>query len=330
MGSDADDLLSEPPISLEDELGNTDASEYEGSDDELAGGRQPLRRQRVKTVLKEVAIPSSSMTVSDLRRRHRPMSISSSSAGSILSASRDRSTEYDTPATSAVVTPAESLGRGLSLKPLGNRVRTTLPNNNTLTTTDGKRKREHADVLVEADALLARALQEEEYAEKQPKRGRPRKAPRTLVVDSDEDSILSDPPQEDSDEVTLPTPKRTKKSNRPSLPTRAARESARKSITAEMSREVVDTDDSNDISFNYTDMDFDSLEETDEDEVDEDVVCPLSTSTGTTLATAAVATHQASVARRVRRSRHPQRVNNWRQRMQQGMDSRVNSVLTAW
>ncbi len=286
----------------------------------------------MKTVLKEVAIPSSSVTESELRRRHRLLSMSSSSADSILSASRDRSTENDTPATSAVVTPAESLGKGLSSKPLGNRVRKTLPNNNTMTTTNGKRKREAVDELLEADALLAQALQEEEYTEKQLKRGRPRRAPRTSVDDSDEDSMLSDPPQEDFDEVNLPIAKRDKKSNRPALPSRAARMSARKSITAKISREVMDTDDSDDISFNYTDMSFDSLEETDDEEFDEDSVFPLigSTATVTTPAATATVTVQSSVARRVRRARDPQRVNNWRQRMQRGMDSRVNSVLAAF
>ena len=323
MGSDADDLLIEFPAndSFKDEPEDADMPNNEKSDNEVVVKRRPSERRQAKTVLKEVAIPLSSMTKSEgLRGRGLP-SLSPSSIGSISSASRDRSAEYDTPATSAVVTPAESLGKTLSSKSLGNPLGRTLPNSKTITTMKGKRRRDDVDELVEADALLAQALQEEEYGDKKPTRGRPKKAPRNLVNDSDDDSVLSDLPLEDSDDIDLPVTKRAKKSERPSLPTRAARESARKSITAKASREVMDTDDSDDVSFTYSDTDLDSMDDL-EDEMDS--ILPPSTSV-TDAPTPALTTarfNRSNPARRARR-RDTRRVN-WRQRLQDGIQSRVS------
>ena len=326
MGSDADDLLSEPMAESfseevsKNELEHTDMIKDEESVDELLTKRQPLQRRQAKTVLKEVAIPLSGSIKSKGRRGRVLASQSPSSSGSILSTSRDRSAEYDTPATSAVVTPAESLGKGLSSKSLGNPLRGTLPNSKAMTATKGKRKRDDLDELVEADALLAQALQEEEYGEEKPTRGRPRKGPRNLVDDSDDDSVLSDLPLEDPDDVDLPVPKKTKKSQRFSLPTRAARDSARKSITAEASREVLDTDDSDDISFAYSDTDLDSMDDLEDED---DIVFPASTSVvdAPALAPTTASTNRSVAARRIRR-RDLRRVN-WRQRLREGMQSRV-------
>ena len=322
MGSDADDLLSEPPAndSFKDELEDADMLKDEESDN-IVVKRRPSQRPQVKTVLKEVAIPLSSATKSEGPRGRILPSQSPSSIGSTLSTSRDHSTEYDTPATSAIVTPAESLGKSLSSKPLGDPLRRTLPHSKAMTATKGKRKRDDVDELVEADALLAQALQEEEYGEEKPMRGRPRKAPRNLVNDSDDDSVLSDLPLEDSDDVDLPVTKRAKKSERPSLPTRAARENAKKSITAKASRGVMDTDDSDDISFTYSDTDFDSMD----DLVDEiDAILPPSTSMtdAPTPAATTAPSNRSNAARRARR-RDTRRVN-WRQRLQDGMESRVS------
>lgn len=322
MGSDADDLLGEPPVrdTFDDAAEDSIASEDEGSDGGLAVKRRPAQRQQTKTLLKEVAIPTSKVSSSGGRLGRVLPSQSPSSIGSVLSTSRDRSTEYDTPATSAAVTPAESLGKGSSSELFGKYVRRTLPNTRTMTSTKGKRKRQDVDELVEADTLLAQALQEEEYGEEGPQRGRPKKTPSSLVNHSDEDSILSDVPQEDPDEIGIPETKRARKDTRPSLPTRAARESARKSITAKASREILDTDDSDDISFTYSDADFDSLDEIDDDE---DILLPASsTVAAATPAPTATRRNPSSGPGRARRQ-DPQRVNNWRQRMRRGMDSRV-------
>ena len=331
MGSDADDLQSEPPVEglFKDEPGDMNASESDESHDELSIKSRKFPRQQVKTLLKEVAIPSSRVSSSKGRSGRILASQSPSSVDSILSTSRDRSAEYDTPATSAAVTPAEILGKSLSSKALETQGRRTLPNSKSMTSTRGKRKREDVDELVEADALLAQALQEEEYEEESEeaklKRARPRKAPRNMIDDSDEDSLLSDLPQEDLDEVFPPKPEKTKKSGRTSLPLRAARESAKKSITAEVSREVMDTDDSDDISFMYSDADLDSIEDADDD----DLIFP---SISTTAAMAPVPTtparNQSSTSRRARLPRRdPQRVNNRRQRMQRRTGSRVSFVF---
>ncbi len=328
MGSDADDLLGEPAlnVSLKADPADMDVSEDERFDDEIGVKRRPSQRHQTKALLKEVAIPTPKVSASEGRLGRVLLSQSPSSIGSVLSTSRDRSTGYDTPATSAAVTPAESLGQHSFSKPLGNHIGRTLPNSKTMIGMKGKRKREEVDELVEADALLAQALQEEEYEDEMPQRGRPRKTLRKLVDDSDEDSELSEAPQEDPDELEITETMRVRKNNRLSLPTRAARETARKSITAKASREVMDTDDSDDISFTYSDADFDSLEEDIDD--DEDQTLPV-TSTTAAVAPAPTATplHRTTPSMRVRR-RDPQRANELRQRMRRGMESRVNCIPT--
>ena len=324
MGSDADDLVDEPPVKVasSDYSDALSALDDEGTDIIPITSNRSSKRQQARTVLKEVAIPKSNARVPGGRSAsylpsHSPLSVSSG-----LSISRDRSIGYDTPATSAVVTPAESLGKGLSSISLGTIAGNMLSNPESTTSVKGKRKREEADELVQADALLAQALQEEEYEEKKPKSGKPKRAYLDLVGDSDEDSELSDLTLEDSDEASPPQVKKAKK-GRLSLPSRLARENARKSITAKASREVMDTDDSDDISFNYSDSDLDSFDEVDDDDI-------LSSSRPATLAVAAAAsaasTAQSRASRRApRRARQVdhERSTRWRQRMQEGMDSRA-------
>ena len=95
------------------------------------------RNHPSRQVLKKVVIPVNG----------RPSTASS------LSSIHDHSSEYNTPGTSAVVTPAESLVREeRSLK----RLSSSHPKRPFM----GKRKRLEVDELMEADARLAQELQE--------------------------------------------------------------------------------------------------------------------------------------------------------------------------
>lgn len=246
--------------------------------DEDPPSTKELSRPPVKQVLKGVVIPTSNRTSID----------------SSLSSVRDQSSEYDTPATSAVATPAESMVKerilGVPLKVSGRLDR-------------GKRKRSGLDGQLEADAALARSLQEMEYDE-EPKTGRrSRGAHQGFIHDSDEDvddlSATSDadvplcrrtepdhlapfpPPRrphsdslgDDDDDDPMPRRKRVKPTLRASLPSRAARASATKSLKDIGSRRILDSDDSDlselsdtssDASVFASEVDSDDMEESDE------------------------------------------------------------------
>lgn len=238
----------------------------------------------VKQVFKGVVIPTNNRT----------------SIGSSLSSVRDQSSEYDTPATSAVATPAESLVKertiGVPLKVSGRLDK-------------GKRKRSQADDQLEVDAALARSLQEREYDE-EPKFGRKsRGARQVLINDSDEevddlfaasdlctantsdadvplsrrtepDRLAPFPPprrlhgdsMDDDDDDPMARRKRVKPTLRASLPSRAARASATKSLKDSSSRRILDSDDSelselsdasSDASVFASEVDSDDLEDSD-------------------------------------------------------------------
>lgn len=186
----------------------------------------------------------------------------------------------------------------------------------------GKRKRSEGDEFMEADALLAQRLQEQEYGEDQAAAPR-RRGRRNGPIEDSEDSLLSDlsrghlpdpdsfpeldmpasarpirrrikalPPQAgptdmeddrsqeeslDEDEISetsMPMKKRVRTSHRTSLPSRAARDSANKSIKDRLSRRVLDSEDSDlsnhsdDVSLFSSDVDFDAFE--DSEDADED------------------------------------------------------------
>ncbi len=239
----------------------------------------------VQQVLKGVMIPTNSRT----------------SIGSSLSSVRDQSSGYDTPATSAVATPAESSVKertlGVPLKISGRLDK-------------GKRKRSEADEQLEADAALARSLQEREYDE-EPKLGRRSRGARQIFVnDSDEelddlydtsnlstantsdadvplskrtesDRLAPFPPPrchhgdslDDNDDEPLPRRKRVKPTLRASLPSRAARASATKTLKDSGSRRILDSDDSelselseasSDASLFASEVDSDDMEDSDE------------------------------------------------------------------
>ena len=151
-------------------------------------------------VLKEVAIPLGGRS-----------SISSS-----LSSVRAESSEYDTPGTSTVVTPAESLMKeGRSIK-RPSRISSSNLTCHSEESSKGKRKRMVVDELLEADAILARELQEQEYGKDEQVATKPTSARSRLIEDSEE-SLLSDSRGENSLEAgdsAVFDPSPPKRSNR--------------------------------------------------------------------------------------------------------------------
>lgn len=269
-GNAAEELISTPTsfrrtgssVVIKDELeGVFDMSSNPGGESLISVGVASSTK-----LLRGVVIPASPSKA--LARRGKPISAKSSSVSSILSSRRDQSSEYDTPGTSAVATPAEST---MKIEKSGKAAaqiqhRRTLP----LSGANGKRKREEvdelADATMDADVLLARALQEEEYQEVAPSLGRTTKA-RRVVLDSEERHSTSDlssdfSASEASIEVNRPRVKRIKSGGRKALPSRAARDSARKSIADRASTGIVDTEDSS-LSDFISEFDFEDLDSED-------------------------------------------------------------------
>lgn len=291
------------------------AAEVGGMDlDEEPLSAKEKRNQLPRQVLKKDVIPVNGR----------------SSIASSLSSVRQQSSEYETPGTSVVVTPAESLVKEERSFKRPRGVISSIPSYQSEEPCKGKRKRLEIDELIEADALLARKLQEQEYGEDQEVAPRPkqRRAPNVLIEDSDDESLLSelsgehsldpgdfpvidipssgkpnrrrnkallsqaalehvegDRSQEESldeDEISeapMPSNKRVKTNHRTSLPSRAARDSAKQSIKDRTSRRVLDSEDSDlsdhsdDVSLFGSDTDSDAFEDSeDADEKADDVV----------------------------------------------------------
>ena len=233
-------------------------------------------------VFKAVEVPH--QTSVKVRRTQRKTSGQSPETVSLSSRSshRDFSHEYETPATSVAVTPAEritdmpgklSYSKSLPLRSVSarNRLESSFDN------IKGKRKRTYLDDELEADQRLAEALQAEEYrGVTQPVESSRRKF---QVLDSDEDETsLTDPPSDmdlDSssrDESIIIDRRAVKKirTNATSyLPARRARDKARTSIAQKASLGIMDSDEEEDeVESEYTSeadsdvlSDVDSLEE---------------------------------------------------------------------
>ena len=306
----------------------------------------------VEQVLKGVVIPTSNRTSID----------------SSLSSVRDQSSGYNTPATSAVATPAESLVKERTLGvPL--KVSDRLDR--------GKRKRSGADDQLEADAALARSLQEREYDE-EPKLGhRSRGARLGFIHDSDEEvdelfatsglltANASDadvplsrrtepdrrapfsPPRrphrdslgDDDDDDPMPRRKRVRPTLRASLPSRAARASATKSLQDSSSRRILDSDDSelselsdasSDASVFASVVDSDDMEDSDEVGEDDGEVAEEN-GLGTTAGSSTLVANATTTPAGRRGRRRAPRQNNDRSRQSRRFrnryfDSRVSRI----
>lgn len=219
-------------------------------DDKVSTLKKPLGNNVTHKVLKEVSIPASTFKVPSRREQFVP-SRTPSSLGSALSSVRGYSSEYETPGTSAAVTPAESLGKGPDSfgRPSRSSRGSLLDLADGETKAKGKRKRSFlgANDDIEADAILAQALQEEEYAEEDVKPSKARKTQKTLVLDSDDDmDTLSDLSDAIDDEASIsdesPRRKRPKLNERSSLPSRSARDNAKRSIKQKASLQIQDSE----------------------------------------------------------------------------------------
>lgn len=240
----------------------------------------PSTSRKTVRILKEVAVPRKKN--SRLDSPQSPSSISST-----ISSRRDCSLEYDTPGTSAAVTPAEfsaegskskSSSRGISMRRLNGTTRMAAETPSSATS-KGKRKREPEDELedlISSDARLAQALQAEEYADLEP---REKKRRNLRIEDSDEEAdSLSDVPSDfDAESISRPTSvqadrrtvKKIKTGGR--LPTRAARDNARKSIADKASLGILDDHDKDvmddsELSDYLSDMDSETADNTDYDD----------------------------------------------------------------
>ena len=340
----AEELISTPSnllrtrrsIAVKDEL-DEDFDMFTDYVDETFPSRRGGGFKFAAKVLKEVVIPVPQYKAPN--HRGRPISTESpSSASSVLSSCHDQSSEYDTPGTSAVATPAESIIKAETSSRLSVKGNTTALMQQQRTSklsfggANGKRKREEVDEFaedtIEADALLAQALQEEEYQEAGPNRSKSAKSRKFVEDPEDEGDYLSDlsdePAFDPFTEVGRQKAMSMKTAGRISLPNRAARESARKSIADKASLGIMDTDDS-DLSDYISEFDSEDFES--EDSVgdgDEDLFQQSDIAAAGVIT---VAPGTAASARRRNRIRRPRTTPN-STAVRSWMASRVRLLLS--
>lgn len=262
-------------------------------DDDPLTGEQFTSFKSTTKIFKEVAIPLGNLTTDGpLHRGQRVAATSSSSLSSVGSSVREQSSGYDTPGTSAVVTPAEPAAkRSSSFAPASKTTFTSPPmtakvsssvrahqlrsSKLSLNSSTSKRKRQDEATIQEdedesADARLARTLQEEEYQGGSSKRNKLIAHWKVEVGNSsDESDSLS---SLSSADAVIPSRRNTKKGARFSLPTRAARDSAKEAIKAKAAIAISDTENSDLTIFDSDEFhseasDFESNEELSEPEV---------------------------------------------------------------
>jgi DNA repair protein RAD16 len=257
------------------------------------------------------------------------------STNSPATASRDGSSEYDTPATSAATTPAASVVTHKTPAP-----RVTAPRPKAIM----KRKFEAIDLTendTTADAQLAQAMQEEEYAMPEPKRAKYT----TAILDSDDDDMLLSDLGESSEDIALSTMSKRKtpaktaarkptKSAKKSIESRqkkplpmrrAAATSAKKAIAA--APMIADSDESalsdfvasDDESGKNDTVHFDG-ESMDEDDSDEDDIG------GTTIASAAADPETTTRFGRRRRQQKLDRAGRERAKLEKAHPE----IMTMW
>ena len=278
--------------------------------------------QRAKKVLKEVAIRSTVPTMqSSLEKRIEP-SPSPSTIGSSRSTGRGQSSEYDTPLTSAVATPAESMTKGEpSMRHRGRPAKFTSP---AQVSSTGKRKRMDDDELA-ADAALAQILQAEEYGGTGSVAAPKSRLSRRVIEDSDEDeSMLSELSEAELVEDLAPSNKRAKSSKRTVLPARRARNVASDSLTGNAINAIEDSEEDSESEFSLSDSE-------DVDLADDDVpstasATPAPDAPNRTAASTSTATRPT---RRRRRRRMPAATDagrraRWNQRRIAGLNHRVS------
>ena len=149
------------------------------------------------------------------------------SLASSLSSNLDQLSEYDTPDTSMIETPAESVVKGeRSVKPPS----TTSNNRSCYRSNEsfkGKRKRLEVDELMAADAILAQKIQEQKYGEDQGAASASRPT-RDVLIDDSGMSLLSELSEELSPKPESPpkfhksTPRRFSRRQPKAFPSQTA------------------------------------------------------------------------------------------------------------
>lgn len=214
--------------------------------------------------LKEVAIPTPRFKAPHPLRK-RSIANSPSSASSLVDSVQDQMSEYDTPGTSAAVTPAETSAlrnampiSAASTKKVSASARALelRSSAHSLSTSVRNRKRQAQDSDEDgspdesSDARLARRLQAEEYSGKASKRTKMASSNNKYQIDDsiddDDDDLefITSISDSESDVPLASSRRKAPVSSRFSLPSRAARDSARKSINKKITREVPDSDES--------------------------------------------------------------------------------------
>ena len=218
-----------------------------------------------KTVLKEVVIPSTGLKNFPRRGRRILPSQSPESSNSGLSSLGDRFSDSETPDTSAVVTPADSLTKRETLPgPFDMAIGDADDSHNNETGASNKRKR----VQMDEDNQLAEMLQNKEYQKGTSGQALTKRRRKIAVENSEDEPSLSDV-IEDLPSETDHRPRASWTSMNSPLPTRAARESAKKSIKVEASRKILDSEsDDPELSEYKSDEELDEITESEANEDD--------------------------------------------------------------
>lgn len=261
--------------------------------------------KRATKILKAVAIPMAILKIDgSLRPGRRVATTSPSSLSSISSSVREQSSGYDTPGTS-IATPAEpAVKRSLSLASLNKSTSTSPPapakvsssvraqqlRSSKLSLNSSISKRKRQDEAIEededetADARLAQTLQEEEYQGGSFKRSKFADQGELEVENSsDESDSLSSLSSHDS---VIPSRRDTKAVARFSLPTRAARDSAKKSIKEKATNTTSDTEKSDLTIFDSDEFRTDVSDFENDEELSQDEIVPTVSENQVTVAVA--------------------------------------------
>lgn len=308
----------------------------EKSDDDLASDHlmigldgnesdeKPLSKTHSKKVLKEVSVPLANPTKRSSLGKRKQSSPSPSTVGSSRSAGRDQSSEYYTPMTSAVATPAESMTKAEpSIRRRGRPAKAMI--NADHLSFSGKRKRLDKEDIEEEDAALARALQAEEYGDRDSGPAVAKRPSKRIIKNSsDIESELSALSEAESSADEGPLIKKAKSNQRTALPSRRARTAARGSL-AQNARLVIDDSEEDDESdFSLLDSEAAELDDEDED--------GLSTANATPAPDGQIAdAATATVPARRRRRRNmagasADRRAQWNERRLAGLSARVGSI----
>ena len=306
----------------------TSSSESSSSDEDplIATRTAKSKTQPAKKILQAVAVPSTTLATSAGPRRRVPSSQTPSSMDSVSSTTRDHSMEYDTPATSAAATPAEqSLKTKSSLQYSKSNLASLQQSRTSTVMPSGKRKRDF-----EADARLAEALQAEEYGDQQAKPTKRRR--RGGIKDSDDDdddSLLSDLPREASlDSAVDSNSKKSKSSGRAFLPTRAARDAAKMTISVSLG--ITDSEDDSISEFSDSDSDSEDFDEDDNEVLPAaDVAVPALDATATDPNQATTAPAARRRRRRMPNNGAETRTEYMSRRRLEGVNYRVSQVARA-